>query len=106
MTRLCEQPAKLIKWLRRDIEIVAVHIANDADSKFELQQEMACELLSLPPGQTRAWYLSRVGDHARKYYFRKMQDIPLNHRGRPVLDRRTVCVGGLTELDRLSRHAA
>lgn len=106
MTQLHAPPCALVDRLKKDIEIVAVHIANDPDAKTELQQEMTCRLLSLPPGQTRAWYLSRIGDHARKYYFRRMMDVPLNHRGRPMLERRTVAVGGLAELDRIHRRQA
>lgn len=104
MTGSLKQTHALLARLRRDIEVVAVHIARDSATKEELAQEMACRLLSLPPGQTRAWYLSRVGDHARKYWARTIIDAPISHKGYPILERRTVCVGGLRELDRIHRR--
>jgi hypothetical protein len=100
---MTQAPDDLLSQLWDDIETVAVHIATCEEEKAELQQEMVCELLTLPPGHTRAWYLSRMGDCARKYYYRTMQDIPLNHAARPVFERRTLYVGGLAELDRISR---
>ncbi len=96
----------LIRQLDRDIDILAFLVARDHADKLDLKQEMACLLLCLPPGQTRAWYLSRVGDHAKKYLGRHIIDAPLDKSGRPLLDRRTVSVGGLRELGRLCRREA
>jgi len=92
--------------LRGGIEILALHVSKDPTIQDDLKQEMAARLLTLPSGQTRAWYLSRLGDHARKYLGRCIIDAPLDRSGRAILDRQTVTVGGLAELDRLWRRAA
>ncbi len=88
--------------LAQGVDVLAFRIAPDRVTKEDLKQEMACFLLTLPPGQTRAWYLSRVGDHARKYLGRRIIDAPLGPQGQPILERRTVAVGGLAELDRIA----
>jgi len=101
------QPDQRFEQLRPDIRILAVHVAKNRATAADLEQEMACHLLTLPPGQTRAWYLSRIGDHAKKYWGRRMVDAPLGPDGRPILKRQTIAVGGLHELDHLlRRHAA
>jgi DNA-directed RNA polymerase specialized sigma24 family protein len=99
-----EEPNERLERLATDLDIVARHLTRDETTRADLVQEMACHLLTLPPGQTRAWYLSRAGDYAKKFLQRRVIDAPLDRRGRPDLTRRTVCVGGLHELDRLHQR--
>ena len=107
MTRMTVDPQTRLNRLGPAIRVLALHLTKDESTTADLEQEMACHLLALPPGHTRAWYLSRVGDHARKYLGRCIVDAPLGPSGWPILARRTVAVGGLHELDHLCRqHAA
>ncbi|MFH1730713.1 MAG: hypothetical protein ABIF82_03550 [Planctomycetota bacterium] len=99
-----DNPGARCRRLMRDMDILAFRLARDPSAKDDLKQEMACHLLTLPPGQTRAWYLSRVGDHAKKHVGRCLIDAPLGPRGRPILERQTVAVGGLRELDHIHRR--
>ena len=106
MTRANRLSAVRLESLAKDIDVLAFKISRDRSTKEDLKQEMACCLLALPPGQTRAWYLSRLGDHAKKYFGRSILDAPLGKCGRPILERQTVPVGGLAELDRIHRRQA
>ncbi len=105
VSRTPEQTDVRFERLNRDIDFLAFNITRAASTRDDLKQEMACLLLTLPPGQTRAWYLSRLGDHARKYWGRRIVDAPLGRNGRPIMERRTTPVGGLAELDRLAGAA-
>jgi len=106
MTENYDNPATRCRLLMRDLDILAFRLARDPSTKDDLKQEMACYLLTLRPGQTRAWYLSQVGDHAKKYVGRSMIDAPLGPDGRPILTRKVICVGGLRELDQIHRRQA
>ncbi|MFO7898089.1 MAG: hypothetical protein R6V58_03400 [Planctomycetota bacterium] len=90
---------------KTSIHRLARSITRDEHTRQDLEQEMACHLLTLGGGQTRAWYRSRLCSRARDYRDRRVIDAPLGNDGRPALDRQTVCVGGLAELDHLARAA-
>lgn len=83
------------------IRVIASALADDAMTREDLLQEMFCELCAMPDGQTRSWYERRLADCARTYWARKIVDAPLGPTGWPDLDRRTVAVGGLAELERI-----
>ena len=97
---------KLARKLERDIGRIAARVARNADVRAELRQEMRCCLLTLPPGKSRSFYLRALGRHAANYWGRTIIDAPLSRWGRPILDRRTICVGGLRELDQIHRRQA
>jgi len=93
--------------LSNDINRIARQLASDPHSRDDLKQEMRCALLTLPAGKSRSYYLRALANRAFNYWARCLLDAPRDHANRPMLDRRTRCVGGLSELDAISRgHAA
>lgn len=89
-----------------DIGLIAFGIARDRADFEDLRQEMWCELLTLPTGHPRRFYLAALRRLALRYWGRSIIDAPLDPSGKPALHRRTICVGGLRELDRLCRREA
>ncbi len=114
-TRRSDRPAtfgeRLARAPRHDelggtIRRLALSITRDEHLRRDLEQEMACHLLTLGGGRTRSWYLSRLASRARDYRDRRAIDAPLGDNGRAMLDRQTVAIGGLAELDRMQRRPA
>ena len=91
---------------RRPIHQIALSLTRNEDRLQDFEQEMACHFLTLPPGHTRSWYLTRLCSRVRDYRDRKMIDAPMGDNGRPIPGRRTICVGGLRELDQIHRRQA
>ena len=75
--------------LRREIQVIAAQLVSD-----------------LPRGQARKFYARAARRHAALYRARTMIDAPMGDDGWALLDRRTVYVGGLRELDALHRQQA
>jgi hypothetical protein len=106
MTLTQTQPTIDLAHFRRDVERIAAAVANDEPTRAELRQEMYFRLLTLPVGRPRRFYLRVLGARAFDYWARNIIDAPLGPTGWPDLDRRTVTVGGLTELDLIYRRQA
>ena len=106
MTHTTTDSDARIERFRKNIRTLARRMTKDRATAADLEQEMICCLIALPPGQAPAWYLSRVGDHAKKYWGRRIVDAPLDRSGRPILARQTIAVGGLAELNHLYNRAA
>lgn len=93
--------------LSKDISRIARQLADDPHSRDDLQQEMRCTLLTLPAGKSRSFYLRALTNRAFNYWSRCLLDTPRDHANRPIIERRTRCIGGLHELDAVSHnHAA
>lgn len=96
----------LTQKLERDIGRIAARVARDASVRADLRQEMRCRLLTLPPGKNRSFYLRALCCHAFTYWERTIIDAPLDPCGRPILERQTIAIGGLRELDHVFRKRA
>ena len=92
--------------LKKDIAMIAGELVRDTPGQADLRQEMWCQLLSLPEGRPRRFYLRTLRRVALRYWGRQILDAPLGRCGRPILERQTVPVGGLAELDRIHRQQA
>jgi hypothetical protein len=92
--------------IRRDIDVIACRFAKDETTRQDLRQEMLCHLLALPTGKVRAFYMRSLARRAHTYWERTIVDAPLGPDGRAILERRTICVGGLRELDQIHRRQA
>jgi len=87
--------------------MIAGELVRDTPGQADLRQEMWCQLLSLPEGRPRRFYLRTLRRLALRYWGRQILDAPLDGHGAPILERQTAPVGGLAELDRIHRrHAA
>ena len=89
----------------RDIASISRRLSADPAEQDDLRQEMALCLLALPPNKNRSFYRKAIGMHVFNYWSRSIIDAPLGKNGRPILERRTVAVGGLNELARLAEAA-
>lgn len=94
----------LARKLERDIGRIATRVARNASVRADLRQEMRCYLLTLPPRKSRSFYLRALGIHAFNYWGRVIIDAPLDPTGRPILERQTIAIGGLAELERIHQR--
>ena len=92
--------------LKRDIDVIACQFARDETTRQDLRQEMRCRLLTLPPGKNRSFYATSLRRCAYTYWARRVVDAPAGPCGRPILERQTVAIGGLRELDHVFRKRA
>lgn len=92
--------------VRREIDVIAARLSKYEDARLDLRQEMVCHLLALPVGQAKRFYARSLQRHATLYYARVLLDAPMGKNGWPILERKTVPVGGLAELDRIHRRQA
>ena len=99
MNMTTTQAVALTQKLERDIGRIAARVTRNASARADLRQEIRCHLLTLPPDKSRSFYLRALGFHAAKYWGRTIIDAPLSRWGRPILNRRTIAIGGLRELD-------
>ena len=90
--------------VKRDIDVIACRFAKDETTRQDLRQEMRCHLLTLPPGKGRTFYFRSLSRQAYTYWAHKVLDAPSGPCGRPILERQTVAVGGLAELERIHRR--
>ena len=91
---------------KRDIDVIACRLARDESTRDDLRQEMRVCLLSLPAGKPQQFYRAALKRCAFAYWAHAVVDAPSDRCGRPILSRRTRCVGGLAELDRIHQHRA
>ncbi len=89
---------------QKDLAVIAAGLATDEITREDLRQEMLCCLLTLRPGKSRAFYTKVLARRAFTYWANAILDAPLGPCSRPLLDRQTVAVGGLAELDRIHRR--
>ena len=87
-----------------DLAVIACGFAADEVTRQDLRQEMLCHLLTLPPGKSRSFYAKSLTRRAYTYWARAIVDAPLGRCSRPILERKTVAVGGLAELDAIHRR--
>jgi len=108
MTLLFESGTLPPKAIRCSINVIAAELAHDECTRMDLRQEMLIHFMKLPAGKSTRYYERALRNRALTYWARRVLDAPISDAGWPILERQTVCVGGLTELDRLhqSRHAA
>jgi hypothetical protein len=100
---------QLLRHLERassDIGMIARRFATGRASREDLRQEMLCHMLTLPEGQARRFYLKSLRRCAYNYWARKIVDAPSSNTGKVLLDRQTVAVGGLAELDFIHQRQA
>ncbi len=92
--------------IKRDIDVIACQFAKDETTRQDLRQEMRCRLLTLPGGKNRAFYATSLRRCAYTYWARRILDAPLGPGARPILERQTIAIGGLRELDHVVRKRA
>jgi len=98
-------PPRLVR-MAADISRIAAWLATDETTREDLRQEMLCYLLTLPDHRPRRFYLRALGARAHNYWARSVLDAPMKKTGKVLLDRQTVYVGGLHELDALHQQQA
>jgi len=92
--------------IKRDIDVIACRFAKDEVTRQDFRQEMRCHLLTLPPGKGRTFYFRSLARQAYTYWAHKVLDAPSGPCGRPIVERQTVAIGGLRELDHVLRRRA
>ena len=92
--------------LRSDVRRIARSVVRDPAGRDDLTQQMLLHLLSLPADRPRRFYLRALRRLAVRHWGRCLVDAPLDHSGQPILERQTVAVGGLRELDSIHRRQA